>query len=208
MTDDILTSSIIYYINNSHQIEFAWSIDSSTSARHTAIVLTFDSKPQLTLDFIEQPSQSIIKTLLNRLSVASQLASTISATAIEAGINVFPFNHDSKIKIIGSILKFMIDDDAGKDKARRLIKSILEMDKGDYHILFNNCRDFVKKVFELLRKEPECSEYDEIKFEEEMKKITEEDQEKVQNIRNIEGRVGIGAALVATAFAVGKLFYK
>ena len=51
MSDDTLSNNVLYA--DSQKIEFTWSIDTTTLAKHTAIVLHFDDRPQLTLDFAE-----------------------------------------------------------------------------------------------------------------------------------------------------------
>ena len=206
MSDVILSRNILYYIDNSQEIKFTWSIDTDTLARHTAIVLHFDDKPQVTLDFIaNNQNQSRLTTFFNCFTGVSQLAAPVSAMAINAGLHVIPFNHDSNIQILGSILKFMIFDQEGKERAKKLITSILEMDIGQYNAKTNNCRNFVKKAFGKLRKEPECNESDQVEFERQMKQIEADDQDKVETVRNVGLGIGVGGILAWVAIVTAKL---
>ena len=209
MSDAILSRNILYNIANSQKIEFTWSIDTDTLARHTAIVLHFDDRPQVTLDFTaNNQNQSRLTTFFNRFTGVSQLAAPVSAMAINAGLHVIPFNHDSNIQILGSILKFVIFDQEGKERAKKLITSILEMDIGQYNAKTNNCRNFVKKAFGKLRNEPECNESDQVKFERKMKQIEADDQDKIETLKNIGLGVGVGGILVGVAMGTAKLVLK
>ena len=68
------------------------------------------------------------------------------------------------------------------------------MDIGQYNAKRNKCRNFVKKAFEILRNEPECSKIIQIGFNQKMKEIEDEDKEKVE-----KGRLAIIFGVLLTS---------
>ena len=201
MSDHTLSDNILYNINNSTTIEFTWCMETTTLVKHTAIVLHFDNRPQLTMDFAEN-SQNLsgMTKVLNRFSGISQTLST-SSIAIKAGIHVTPFSHDTKIQNLGSILMFKICDDEAKERAKKLISSILDMNIGKYNAKTNNCRHFIKKAFEILKQEPECSESNQIEFNQKMEDIEKKDQKKVKKGK-LATAFTVAGTVVVTAAAV------
>ena len=102
----------------------------------------------------------------------------------------------------------MIFDQEGKERAKKLITSILKMDIGQYNAKTNNCRNFVKKAFGKLKNEPECNECDQVKFEREMKQIEAEDQDKIETLRSVGLGVGVGGTLAGVAIVTAKLLLR
>ena len=200
MSNHTLSKNILFNIDNSTTIEFTWCMETNTLVQHTKIVLYFDDRPQLIMDFAEN-NQTVSKwtKVLNRFSGISQTVS-FSSTAIQAGIHVIPFNHDTKIQNLGSLLKFRICDKEAKERATKLITSILEMNIGEYNVKTNNCRHFIKRAFKILKKEPECIESNQIEFDQKMEDIQKKDQEKFK-MGNIAA-AGAGGVLLTAAAVV------
>lgn len=202
-----LPNGVLHFIEKSNKFEFTWSKDPKTLVRHTALVLVFDDNPQLTVDFAESnPSKSKIQSVLNNMAGISQLATTSTKLSIESDLIVSPFNYDANLVILGSLLKFSINNEESKERARNLVLSILNIKMGSYNAKTNNCRTFVREAFEIIKKEPECSDIMKEKFEEEMTKIEKEDEEKIKKGKDIAyATVGVVAAGTATAAVVNKV---
>ena len=62
---------------------------------------------------------------------------------------------------------------------------------GKYHAKNNNCRHYLKKVFNILIQEPEFEEENKISFRENMHEIEEEDKAKVENAMSTVASVGV-----------------
>ena len=198
-----LSKNALFLIENSNEIEIAWSKVPDNLARHTAIVLYFDGKPQLTLDFADsQASRSSLSGFSNRFSGMSQLASPRSSAHIESAIALLPFDHDVTIEIIGTLLKFALSDATAKERVKNLLSRLLGIKMGKYHAKNNNCRHYVKEVFNILIQEPEFEEKNKISFQENMDTIEKEDKEKIENAKSILEKVAAGIGVVIGAAAV------
>ena len=76
---------------------------------------------------------------------------------------------------------------------------------GSYHAI-SNCRTFVKKAFEVLKKEPECSDKNQLKFYEEMTHREKKEDKKIKTGTNaIKATAGIATVTVATAIIAKKI---
>ena len=191
-----LSKNALFYIENSNEIEIAWSKVSDNLARHTAIVLFFDGKPQLTLDFTDyQASRSSFSGFSNRFSGMSQLASPGSSSNIARAVALRPFDHDVTIEIVGTLLKLDLSNATAKERVKGILSRLLGIEMKKYHAKNNNCRHYVKKVFDILILEPEFDEENKISFQENMQAIEKEDEEKVANA--IRTAVGAGVLLGA-----------
>ena len=189
-----LSRKALFHIENSNEIEFAWSKVTDNLARHTAIVLYFDGRPQLTLDFSDpQASKSYIRNASNQFSGMSQLVSARSSPHIETAVALLPFDHDVPVKIIGTLLKIALSDATAKERVKGILSRLLGIKMGKYHAKNNNCRRYVKKVFNILIQEPEFEEENKINFRENMHAIEEEDKEKVANAISTVAGVVFGA---------------
>ena len=72
---------------------------------------------------------------------------------------------------------------------------------GKYHAKSNNCRHYVKKVFNILIQKPEFEEENKISFQENMHAIEEEDEEIVENATNAAAGAGV---LLGTVAIIGR----
>lgn len=171
-----LTANILFQIEHSKNIEFTWSVDTRSNARHAALVMKFDGKPQLIVKYPPEEKSRFSNFFKYFIPVSLVSASVASSVAVFKAGSVIPFNHDLGLKILGTIARFVIANPDAKEKAKQLITSILNMDMKSYDEKLNNTRDFVKKAFGVLEKEGECSEENKKRFEDEMKDIEEEDK--------------------------------
>ena len=193
-------------INNSSNIKFVWAKVPDNLTRHTVIVLYFDDNPQLILDFSDSHVQNGSSSFgfTNRVSGISQLTSRNSSSAIGAKIGLVPYDHDLELKFLGTLLEFAISNTNAKDRAKLLVSRLLRIKMGKYHAKNNNCHHYNKRVFEILKEEPECKENYKIEFEKQMADIENEDQEKVDDFISSSKKVlaGVGIAVTVAAAAI------
>ena len=198
-----LSRKALFHIENSNEIEIAWSKVTDNLARHTAIVLYFDGRPQLTLDFGDsQASKSYLGSVSNRFFGMSQLVSARSSPHIETAIALLPFDHDVPVEIIGTFLKIALSDATAKERVKSILSRLLGIKMGKYHAKNNNCRHYVKKVFNILIQESEFEEENKISFKDNMDTIEKEDKEKVENAKSILENVAAGVGVVLGAAAI------
>ena len=111
-----LSRNATFYIENSNEIEIAWSKVPDNLARHTAIVLYFNGRPQLTLDFADSlASKSSLSSFSSRISGMSQLASSRSSSLITDAIALLPFDDDVTVEIVGTLLKLTLSNATAKE---------------------------------------------------------------------------------------------
>ena len=193
---------------------------------HTGISLGFDGKtPQYTIDYGTSlaycnPSKNSGTLVQQPL----QIASASSFSPVEGGVSINGFNRTTT-SVIYKIRRFSIDTPQTKKDVKELIDSLLKIVMGKYHVLRNNCRSYVIKAYKLIagyKNNPEDFEdpdtvetclkgADDLEyslknqrdFDEQMKKIKQEDRKKLGL-----GGLGVGAAVTvgvgALALGVAK----
>ena len=176
----ILSKNISEPLTSCDEVEFVWGKVTDTTTRHSVLILRIDNRPTVIIDFGDS---NLIRDssvgFSNYAQGVSQLVLPSLSRTIKGAINVFPFDYEAKIKILGCIVKFSIHNETYRSRVRKLIGDVLNIEMGDYHAKNNNCRHFVKKVFNLLKEEPECKEEDKRTFTKEMQDLVKEDQDKV-----------------------------
>ena len=105
---------------------------------------------------------------MNYFSGISQLISSRSSASIASAVGLAPYNHDTPLKFVGPLLKLAISDKQTKERAKQLLRRLLGINMGEYHAKTNNCRHDIRRVFQILAKEPECDEISKADFEEKM----------------------------------------
>ena len=188
---------------------------------HTGISLGFDGEePQFTIDFGTSlaycsPSENTGTLLRQPL----QIASAASFSGVEGGVSVNGFNRTTT-SVIYDIKSFSIVTPNRKRHVKKLIDSLMKIVMGEYHVLKNNCRSYVIEAYKLITgygcnpedfEDPDAVEAclkgaDDLEyslknqrdFDEQMKKIKQEDLEKL-------GLGGLG--LAAAAVGAGALVY-
>ena len=207
-----LLKEVSKLIESSSYIKFAWAKVQDNLIRRTVIVLYFDDNPQFILDFSDSHVQNGSSSLgfTNRAFGISQLTSNHPLSDIRVEIGLVPYdNKKSNLKCLGTLLEFAISDRKAKDRAIKLVRPLLEIKMGKYHAKNNNCRHYIKKVFEILKKEPECEENYKREFEKQMADIENEDQQKLDDFisSSIKVLAGVGIAVaVAVAAIFGTVF--
>ena len=98
--------------------------------------------------------------------------------------------------VLGSTLKFNIDNTINKKRASDLIIDLLRIKMGPYHGKTNNCRHFIKRAFEILEKEQECAAEIREKFENDITASENDDDKTVEAVKLADG---IGFGVFATA---------
>ena len=133
-----LTQNIKYHFENSNGLDVKLGKHSKSQARHTALVLIFDGRPQLTIDFSASNSSffrdwfSIIHSVIG----VSHLSSQTAVRAINSALQVLPFDHDFEIELLCSIGVFEIKDSEQKKRVKNILKALLNIKKITAGILF------------------------------------------------------------------------
>ena len=194
-------------IDVSDKLEFAWNQKRGVIG-HTGVVLICDGKPEFTFDF--GPSLAYCGDSGNFLLAVNKSAQTSSAafqSPVQSGISINRFDESESI-IKGSIIAVRTWSKRQKTKAKNAVSGLLSLTMGDYTLLNNNCREFVKKAKEFLTSFWEESEelldwendYDIVPrkrhdFDQDMKRVETVDSAKVAG-------AGVLAALVVGAGAL------
>ena len=197
-----LSRNILFHIQNSSEIEFAWS-KVPDMIRHTAVVLYFDGRPQLTIDFADSAAKKSAS-LMNYFSGISQLTSSRTSASIASAVGLATYNHDIPLNFVGTLLKIVISDEQTKERAKQLLRRLLGINMGEYHAKTKNCRHYIRRVFQILAEEPECDEISKTDFEEKMTEIEQEDKEKVDDALT-KAMKGIDIFAVGVAGIIGGL---
>ena len=138
---------------------------------------------------------------MNYFSGISQQTSSRSSASFASAVGLAPYNHDTPLKFVGTFLKLAISDKQTKERAKQLLRRLLGINMGEYHAKTNNCRYYIRRVYQILAKEPECDEISKINFEEKMAKIEQEDKEKVDDaLTTAMAGTGIFALVIAGLF--------
>ena len=146
--------------------------------------------------------------LKNRVFGISQLTSKNSLSAIPVEIGLVPYdNKKSNLKCLGTLLEFAISDRNAKDRAVELVSRLFQIEMGKYHAKNNNCRHYIKKVFEILK---ECEENYKREFEKQMADIENEDQQKLDDFISLSIKVlaGVGIAVTVAVAAIFRIVFR
>ena len=188
-----------YSLCNKNNIEFVWGKKHDFPFRHSAILVKFDDEEEIVIDFsalnLNEPPASRSVTYVK---ATTHLALPDHFKPIEGNIRIYSFSQTMNFEILGSILKFNIDDKIKKERASDLIMDLLHIKMGPYHAKTNNCRHFIKRAFEILEKEPECTNTNRENFKNEIKALENEDNNFVHTATSVAA-VGFGVVLAAGA---------
>ena len=169
-------------IDNSHVIEFGWRIGYS-KIKHTTIFIKVNEN----LFFIDYNYLRNKKNILDWLEYKFVYFFTgcqaVSPPCLECDCFLNE-NFSVQIKkcqrtlsiIYPAILKLSITKSTEKNRAKKLIEMLGEIQMGTYNVKKNSCRDFVKKAVEILAKQEECSQDGLSCFKNEMDKLEDRDQ--------------------------------
>ena len=124
--------------------------------RHTAIVVKFNEIPVFTLDYGANETNTTPATrLLYNVAGSSQSSATaLNFLASGSAITVSPFDFGTT-DIVGSILKFALNTEEGRERAVDLLVKLADITMGDYGLTGNNCRDFVSRASEIITSDEE-----------------------------------------------------
>ena len=192
---------------------------------HTGISLGFDGEePQFTIDFgtslaYRNPCENA-GTLVQQ---PSQIASATSFSGVEGGVSINGFNRITT-SVIHDIRSFSIVSQQRKRDVKKLIDSLMKIAMGEYHVWRNNCRSYVIEAYKLITgygcnpddfEDPDTVETclkgaDDLEyslrsqrdFDEQMKKIKQEDLERLALVGI--GALGLAAGVGALAYGVAK----
>ena len=194
MSDERLNQAVMCELRRSSVIEFAHS-KSNDWVRHTAIVVKFDGKPVFTLDYgANETNTTLAKRFLYNLARALQFSATaLNFLASGSAITVSPFDFGTTA-IVGTILKFALNTEAGRERAVDLLMKLADITMGDYSLTGNNCRDFVSRASEILTSDKET------RAQVQQQQINKTKREKVE--------LGLAAGVTAVAaYELGKALY-
>ena len=204
---NLLCDVLLQHINASCHIEFHWGKD-KTLIGHTSIVIKFDRISLFTIDFGPIEGQS--GTIGSVAMTAKKSAVACSALAIGSSVYLNGFKL-SRTKLERQLLEFAISTAFGKNRAIDLLLELSQLEMGDYHVMKNNCRDFVAKAMDIIsnnkkRYDNELDECDRYRAQnaqnlhrEEMQKVKMEDAAKV-----VAGGVLAGTAVAAIGYGIFK----
>ena len=171
-----LSKNIEFLINNSKELDIVVGKFPSNLARHTSLVLFFDSKAVLTVDFSASKSNfSSWFSWAHHFIGVCHISSPKVVSAIRSALDVNHFDNEMGIEILCKFGPFTIQDQEQKERMKRILCALQNIEMGKHHAALNNCRHFVRKAVECLKNEPECSDYKMENFELKMKQIEEED---------------------------------
>ena len=199
---------VLKQIKASNHIGFYLGKD-NTWIGHTSVVIEFDRIALFTIDFGANDGQSGTIGSLATTVAKSAMACSILAPGSSVHVNEFEFSRTQKGRVL---LEFAITTDLGKTRAVNLLVALSRIEMGNYHVLNNNCRDFVAKAMDVLVRNKKIYDHasnshdDNSKLQnasnlqcEEMQAIKDEDREKI-----VAAGVGAGAALLG----IGLLGYQ
>ena len=171
-----LSKNIEFHINNSKELDIAVGKFPSNLARHTSLVLFFDGKAVLTIDFSASDSNfSSWFSWAHHFIGVCHISSQKVSRAIKSALDVNLFDYEMGIEILCKLGPFTIQDQEQKERMKQILGALQNIEMGKYHAALNNCRHFVRKAVEYLKNEPECSGDKVENFELKMKQIEEED---------------------------------
>ena len=143
---NLLCDVLLQHINASCHIEFHWRKD-RTLIGHTSIVIKFDRIPLFTVDFGPSEGQSGTSGLVATAAKKSAVACSALAIGSKVCVNGFEF---SRTNLERQLLEFAISTAFGKNRAINLLLELSQLEMGDYHVVTNNCRDFVAKAMDII----------------------------------------------------------
>ena len=195
-----LLQQIYDEIENCQTMEYLWS-QKKDDVKHTAVVLKFGFTPKFSIDFGAdiKTAKDIAKVVAVGAcvsvsgmsgSVSGSSSSSSSSTelgkklaqkvTVEGKVTISDFL-PSESKIMGKLVKLSLRNKEEKTRAIRVFNGIKEMKFEDYQVMTKNCRNYVDAIAKYLKKEiPEFKKKNWNLFEEEMEKIKNEDNEKLE----------------------------
>ena len=186
---DQAIENIFKEIDGSDSMNYSWFCRKD-EVRHTGIIIALDGAQQFILDYgadlkhkdtrksIKKEAPSVI---LSSSSSSSQAKQIIGAVPLKGKVNLYPFS-GSGIKVNRTLSSLPLQKNEDKDKAKKLLKLISEIDIGDYKLMHNNCRSYVVVVATCLKTLAGISDNDWNAFEATMQKILQEDQVKFSEL--------------------------
>ena len=190
-------------INNKDVIELVWGKKHDFPFRHSAILVKFDDEEEIVIDFSAlNPNESSASRSVTYVKATTHLALPDHFKPIEGDIRIYSFSQTMSFAVLGSTLKFNIDNTINKKRASDLIIDLLRIKMGPYHAKTNNCRHFIKRAFEILEKEHKCAAEIREKFENNITALENDDDKTVEAVKLA---AGIGLDVFATAGTLGIL---
>ena len=198
MEQDFRKKPVLQQINHGiedcQSMEYLWS-QKKDDVKHTAVVLKLGFTPRFSIDF-----GAAVKTVKDRAKVAavgscvlvSGMSGSVSPSSTELGKKlVQKVTIEGKVtisdylpsesKIMGKLVKISLQNKEEKARAIKIFNKIKEMKFKDYQVMTKNCRSYVIKIAEYLKEQcPEFKEKNWNLFQEEMQKIQNEDNEKLE----------------------------
>ena len=170
-------------IDSSNEIAFGWS-SKTDLIKHTSILVIFDNMERYFIDF-SRNEKSIFDWLFSKFAYSSAICQLLTRrklccccflSKVKVSIKIKKCQDMSKIESYPTILKFPITELDGKNKAKELVQRLKKINMEEYNANNNNCRTFVRKAVEELKKEKECSPEGLETFHEKMNDIEQTDK--------------------------------
>ena len=197
------------WIQRSEELKIGWGKQPTTPTRHTALILYFDGEPELILDFSDaNVDESGSNRSGNVLFGITQFTSRRPNVNIDTAVGFSKYQRNKRWEYLGTLLRLKIYDDREEKRAKQILRSLADIEMGEYHVKTNNCRDYIKEAFEILAEEPECKERYKIEFDENMRAIEEEDKAKVSKFIAAVATGGLMLLGGVAAAGVARLRYR
>lgn len=188
------------------KIEFCW-YQKRDLIGHTGILLKGDNDPICTFDF--GPSLTYYgeksRNPMIAFNTSAQTFLAASQSPVASGISIEEFD-DSISEEKGLIIQVFTYSKRQKAKVKQAIDGLLDQKMGDYTLLANNCREFVKQAEDFLTNF--WNDDDEYSEEEDgIDYVYRHDFKRgMQQVETIDG-LKVGGAVVGAALVLGGLAY-